>query len=86
MAVNYRLGLFGFAKSRALVEAGHTNAGLRDQRAALEWVRDNIAWFGGDPTRVTVVGQSVGASDISLQLTAWGGGAIVVLFPSSRRS
>ncbi|KAK7748157.1 hypothetical protein SLS53_001412 [Cytospora paraplurivora] len=73
VAVNYRLGFFGFAKSRALVEAGHTNAGLRDQRAALEWVRDNIAWFGGDPTRVTVVGQSVGASDISLQLTAWGG-------------
>ncbi|CAI7590119.1 unnamed protein product [Penicillium glandicola] len=73
VAINYRLGLFGFATSEALIERKETNAGLRDQRAALEWVRDNIESFGGDPNRVTVIGQSVGASDIGLQLMAFGG-------------
>nr|AIF75063.1 carboxylesterase [Daldinia eschscholtzii] len=73
VGINYRLGIFGFAISKALIEAKHTNAGLRDQRAALEWVRDNIESFGGDPQRVTAVGQSVGASDISLQLVAFEG-------------
>ncbi|PWY80821.1 alpha/beta-hydrolase [Aspergillus sclerotioniger CBS 115572] len=73
VAINYRLGLFGFATSEAMVENKQTNAGLRDQRAALEWVRDNIEAFGGDPDRVTAIGQSVGASDIGLHLTSWSG-------------
>ncbi|KAI0166865.1 lipase [Hypoxylon sp. FL1284] len=73
IAINYRLGLFGFASSKALIEAKHTNAGLRDQRAALEWIRDNIENFGGDPQRVTVTGQSVGAVGIGLHLTSFGG-------------
>ncbi|KAJ5630201.1 uncharacterized protein N7484_010301 [Penicillium longicatenatum] len=73
VGINYRLGLFGFATSDALIATKDTNAGLRDQRTALEWVRDNIESFGGDPNRVTVIGQSVGASDIGLQLTAFGG-------------
>lgn len=73
VAINYRLGFFGFATGPAMVAAGQTNAGLRDQRAALEWVRDHIASFGGDPARVTAVGQSVGGSDIGLQMTAFGG-------------
>ncbi|KAL4954956.1 Alpha/Beta hydrolase protein [Aspergillus filifer] len=71
--INYRLGFFGFATSKAFIEKKETNAGLRDQRAALEWIRDNIEAFGGDPNRVTAVGQSVGASDIGLHLTAFGG-------------
>ncbi|KAG8158391.1 hypothetical protein KVR01_011513 [Diaporthe batatas] len=73
VAINYRLGFFGFATSQAMIKAGQTNAGLRDQRAALEWVRDHIHSFGGDPARVTVIGQSVGGSDIGLQMTAFGG-------------
>ncbi|KAL2844687.1 alpha/beta-hydrolase [Aspergillus pseudodeflectus] len=73
VAINYRLGLFGFATSRELIERKETNAGLRDQRAALEWVRDNIESFGGDPNQVTAIGQSVGSSDIGLQLLAFGG-------------
>ncbi|KAL4779979.1 Alpha/Beta hydrolase protein [Aspergillus varians] len=73
VGINYRLGLFGFATSKALVERKETNAGLRDQRAALEWIRDHVETFGGDPNKVTVVGQSVGASDIGLQLTAFDG-------------
>ncbi|RAL02596.1 alpha/beta-hydrolase [Aspergillus ibericus CBS 121593] len=73
VGINYRLGYFGFATSEAMIENKQTNAGLRDQRAALEWVRDNIEAFGGDPNRVTAIGQSVGASDIGLHLTSFGG-------------
>lgn len=73
VAVNYRLGIFGFASSETLTAAGQTNVGLRDQRAALEWVRDNIEVFGGDPAQVTAIGHSVGASDIGLHLTSYGG-------------
>jgi carboxylesterase type B len=73
VAINYRLGLFGFATSDAIVQAKHGNAGLRDQRAAMEWVRDHIKVFGGDPRRVTVIGQSVGASDTTFQMTAFDG-------------
>ncbi|GKZ58560.1 hypothetical protein AnigIFM49718_004385 [Aspergillus niger] len=73
VGINYRLGFFGFATSKAMIAKKQTNAGLRDQRAALEWVRDNIETFGGDPSRVTVIGQSVGASDIGLHLTSFNG-------------
>lgn len=52
--------VFGFALSDALREEGSTNAALRDQRLAIEWVRDNIKHFGGDPSRITIFGQSSG--------------------------
>ncbi|KAJ3494921.1 hypothetical protein NLG97_g3763 [Lecanicillium saksenae] len=55
---NYRLNIFGFPNSPAL---DAQNLGIRDQRVALEWVRDNIAGFGGDPTRIILGGQSSGA-------------------------
>lgn len=58
--MNYRMTIFGFALSEALRSNSSLNAGLRDQRLALEWVRDNIEWFGGDPDRVTIFGQSSG--------------------------
>jgi para-nitrobenzyl esterase len=65
---NYRLGLLGFFAHPALTqEAGGksaTNFGLQDQIAALQWVRKNIAAFGGNPDNVTVFGESAGASDI----------------------
>jgi para-nitrobenzyl esterase len=63
VTVNYRLGPLGFAYLEHLGPrfAGTANAGVRDLIAALEWVRANIAGFGGDPGRVTVVGQSAGA-------------------------
>jgi para-nitrobenzyl esterase len=67
VTVNYRLGVFGFLAHPALTaESEHRssgNYGLLDQIASLEWVRDNISEFGGDPTRVTIFGQSAGSSD-----------------------
>lgn len=68
---NYRLGRFGFFSHPALTaEAGEEptgNYGLMDQVAALQWVHDNIAALGGDPTRVTIMGQSAGGGSV-LQL------------------
>ncbi|KAL3964549.1 hypothetical protein ACCO45_001553 [Purpureocillium lilacinum] len=55
---NYRLNIFGFPNSPAL---RHQNLGIRDQRLALEWLRDNLASFGGDPRRIVFGGQSAGA-------------------------
>jgi len=66
--------VFGFAKSTALRAEGSENAGLRDHRLALEWVRDNIRNFGGDPRRVTLAGQSSGSLGVAMQVLAFGGG------------
>ena len=61
--MGYRLGVFGFYTDEQLLEEDGTtgNYGLLDQIKALEWVRDNIAAFGGDPDNVTIVGESAGA-------------------------
>jgi len=65
--VNYRLGVLGFFVHPELTKESDThssgNYALLDQLAALQWVHDNIAAFGGDPAKVTVGGQSAGASD-----------------------
>ncbi|MGI9009126.1 MAG: carboxylesterase/lipase family protein [Streptosporangiaceae bacterium] len=60
VSLNYRLGVDGFA----LLPGAPANRGLLDQIAALEWVRDNIAAFGGDPGNVTVFGESAGAMSV----------------------
>lgn len=68
VSVNYRLGVFGFMAHPELTrESPHHasgNYGLLDQIAALKWVKENIASFGGDPARVTIFGQSAGAADV----------------------
>ncbi len=66
VAANYRLGAEGFLP----LDGGVTNIGLRDQLAALEWVRGNAAAFGGDPDLVTVAGESAGAMSIGLLLAS----------------
>ncbi|MBI1187329.1 MAG: carboxylesterase family protein [Alphaproteobacteria bacterium] len=61
VTINYRLGIEGFLP----IEGAPTNLGLRDQIAALHWVQANIAGFGGDPTNVTVFGESAGAMSVA---------------------
>lgn len=72
VSMNYRLGALGFLAHPALgaENANHTssNYGLMDQRRALEWVRDNVAAFGGDPGNVTLFGESAGAISACLQM------------------
>ncbi|MFH8980570.1 carboxylesterase/lipase family protein [Streptomyces varsoviensis] len=65
VSINYRVAAEGFA----LVDGAPANRGLLDQIAALEWVRRNIAAFGGDPDQVTVAGQSAGAGSIAALFT-----------------
>ncbi|ARZ66082.1 carboxylesterase [Streptomyces albireticuli] len=61
---NYRVGFEGFGQ----IEGAPANRGLLDQIAALEWVRENIRAFGGDPDRVTLFGQSAGAGSVAALL------------------
>jgi len=72
VTLNYRLGAFGFMAHPALAadspEHSSGNYGLLDQIAALQWVQRNIARFGGDPSRVTVFGESAGAMSIGALL------------------
>ena len=74
VSFNYRLGAFGFFTYPALdAESKHHisgNYGHLDQIAALEWVRRNIAQFGGDPGRVTIAGQSSGSEDVCILMTS----------------
>lgn len=74
VAPNYRLGPFGYLRSAALVaeDLAAGNYGLLDQRAALMWVRDHIAAFGGDPNNVTIGGQSAGGHSVSLHMVSPG--------------
>lgn len=74
VSMNYRLGMWGFLQTPGLVaEGSSSNAGLADQRLALRWVQENIAAFGGDPSRVVVWGESAGAQSIAYHVFAFEG-------------
>lgn len=74
ITVNYRLGVFGFMAHPELTkESPHhasSNYGYLDQSAALRWVQQNIAAFGGDPKRVTIAGESAGSVSVSAQMVS----------------
>lgn len=71
--IQYRLGAFGYLASAEVKAKGQLNAGLLDQRFALEWVQKHIAKFGGDPSRVTVGGESSGAGSVMYHALSNGG-------------
>ena len=74
VSINYRLGVFGFMSHPELSQesgyGGSGNYGLLDQVAALEWIKKNISQFGGDPNRVTIGGESVGAQSVSAHMVS----------------
>ncbi len=74
VSMNYRLGIFGFFAHPELAKEDRHNAtgnyGLMDQSAALEWVKRNIAQFGGDPGNVTIFGESAGSFSVSEQMAS----------------
>lgn len=68
VTINYRLGVFGFLVTPELIKEGDGaagNYGLQDMIAALRWVKENIAKFGGDPNNVTIFGESAGSLSVS---------------------
>jgi carboxylesterase type B len=73
VAVNYRVGGFGFLPGKEVLADGSTNLGLLDQRLGLQWVADNIAAFGGDPEKVAIWGESAGAISVLDQMMLYDG-------------
>ncbi|KAK4154511.1 Alpha/Beta hydrolase protein [Chaetomidium leptoderma] len=73
VAINYRLGGFGFMPGKEILADGAANLGHLDQRMGLEWVADNIAAFGGDPDKVTIWGESAGAISVFNQMALYDG-------------
>ncbi|KAI9454051.1 carotenoid ester lipase precursor [Lactarius psammicola] len=73
VSMNYRVSAFGFLASQEVKDAKVGNLGLWDQRLALRWVQKYIHAFGGDPSKVTIWGESAGSISVSLQMLANGG-------------
>jgi carboxylesterase type B len=73
VSINYRLSQLGFLAGKALADEGNLNLGHYDQRLALHWVQENIEAFGGDPSKVTIFGESSGGHSVGLHFRAFGG-------------
>ncbi|KAF8857961.1 carboxylesterase type B [Acephala macrosclerotiorum] len=83
VAIQYRLGAFGFLSSAEIEKKGVLNAGILDQHFALLWVQKYISRFGGDPSRVTISGDSAGGGSVMLHDIAYGGTLGTSLFINS---
>jgi carboxylesterase type B len=68
VTTNYRVNIFGYPNARGL---NSTNFALQDQRLAVKWVHENIVAFGGDPSKITLWGQSAGAGATDMYLFTW---------------
>ena len=73
VAIQYRLGAFGFLSSDEVFRNGVVNAGILDQHFALQWVQSYIGQFGGNSSHVTISGESAGGGSVMLQDMAYGG-------------
>lgn len=73
VTISYRLMGFGFLGSKEVLAAGVGNIGLFDQRLALKWIHENIGGFGGDPTKVTITGESAGGSSVGYHMIGFDG-------------
>lgn len=80
VVIQYRLGAFGFLSGEDIKQDGALNAGLLDMNFALQWVQKYIQKFGGDPTRVTLAGESAGGAAVLYQAMAYGGKQDKTLF------
>jgi len=73
VSIQYRLGAYGFLYSDEIAADGGTNAGLLDQRLALDWVQRHAPSFGGDPAAITIYGGSAGGGSVTSQMIMYGG-------------
>lgn len=73
VSINYRPGVWGFLQNAQVLVEGSSNAGLLDQRMAMQWIKENIASFGGDASRITLWGESAGAQSIAYHMHSFDG-------------
>ena len=73
VSIQYRIGAYGFLGGAEVLADGVANAGLLDQRAALGWVQRHVSIFGGDPTKITIIGGSAGGGSVMDQMIIFGG-------------
>ncbi|KAF2184752.1 alpha/beta-hydrolase [Zopfia rhizophila CBS 207.26] len=73
ISIQYRLGAYGFLYSEEIAADGGTNAGLLDQRLALDWVQRHASSIGGDPAAITIYGGSAGGGSVTSQMIMYGG-------------
>ncbi|KAK4160660.1 alpha/beta-hydrolase [Cladorrhinum sp. PSN259] len=73
VSIQYRLGAYGFLYSQEIAAEGGANAGLLDQRLAINWVQRHASSFGGDPSKITIYGGSAGGGSVTNQMIMYGG-------------
>lgn len=73
LSMAYRLHAWGFLDGEEVRDEGSTNVGIHDQRFALQWIQDNIGAFGGDPSKVTIFGESAGAWSTGIHTLSYDG-------------